>query len=369
MIVDTNTNTATTDASPDGSTVQASLMPNPTMLRYELMLMPALSTSLSLNNPGYDINSNSELIIDLLTFPLGDPEAINSIKFMGQLDGLDYDDVSNVINFRARPVNLTPSPTYPSGESGILVAYFSYAGNSQSDPGGQIDYGNTTIVSNFWIDDLGLPMHPSSADLIGSGFSVNGLPNSDVDTKLYARVSYARTFCGGRDPIQAGGYVDGFVPNAGFFFSAEKKLVDFSLTSQAEPNPGDNDVIEYSLNYNGGFSTRDFQFGYFIKPWLGSYLGTGGWLYLPWFGWVNPIAVPWAFHDELGWLYTPGSATYDNLIVYLQSIGWVYTSQSLFPYLYVFDYQGNAFWAFYFRETRAPNVFYRFDIQDFLFVP
>ncbi len=368
MIVDISGSSAITAATPDATTVEATLMDNPAMLRWELIFKPALSTSWSLNG-NYDINRDSELEINLVTWPVGAPQEINSIKVMGRLDDINYDDTLSTLFMRVRPTDLTPSASLPSGDWGICVAYLSYAGNSPSDPGGQRDWGNTVIESNVSMVDVGMPMDPSSANLIGNAFSVNGLATTTADLKLHARYSVAKDAFGDREPLDAGVFIDGYQPSANFSWSIGPAPLTYSLTQAAETNPGDNDVITLAAQYQFDFSTRDFQFGYFNKPWLGSYQGSGGWLYLPWFGWVNPVAVPWAFHDELGWVYTPGSATYENLVVYLQSIGWVYTSRSLFPFLYVFDYQGSGFWAYYYRGTRAPNVFYRFDINDFLFVP
>ena len=37
--------------------------------------------------------------------------------------------------------------------------------------------------------------------------------------------------------------------------------------------------------------------------------------------------------------------------------------------MYVYDYNGDAFWSFFFKNSSSPNVFYRYDTSTYLYIP
>lgn len=363
---------AYTDSVPDSTTVKATLTNNPEKLRWELKFQGAISNDPSLSD-GYDIGPDTKLAIAMLIYPRGHPETINSVKVMGKLDGVQYDTNTNMLHMQGGLTDLEPSETYPEGMKNVFMAYFSYAGNSESDPGGKMDLGNTVLESNVWIDDVGYGMHPSSMYLWGQGFSVSGKSDTDAMFNLFTTRQFAESSLGNMPAENAGGFVDGFIPGVGFSYSNSLTVkVDYSLTSEAEEEPGDNEVIKYSINYSHGFSTRDMQIGFYSTFPYGA-INTGpDWYYFDWLGFFYyvPVNAGWVYHEGLSWMYVPVDADYvSGFPAYYPPLGWIYTSASLFPDVYVFDYEGQGFWASYLPEIYDPTYFYRYDNGEYIVAP
>lgn len=81
-----------------------------------------------------------------------------------------------------------------------------------------------------------------------------------------------------------------------------------------------------------------------------------GFYYLSSFGYYAPFQFPYVYHNELQYLYAIDAANTERG-VYLydfQGLDFLYTSPSLYPYVYCFD-QG-AF-LYYFKGTTKPSVF------------
>ena len=72
---------------------------------------------------------------------------------------------------------------------------------------------------------------------------------------------------------------------------------------------------------------------------IGAALG-GGWYYSPWFGDYNNTYYPWLYRSDLGFIYVDSAAP--SLYLYVVngspgSLGWLYTTSSLFPNVYSFS--------------------------------
>ncbi len=171
---------ASTDPIADDTTVDATLINNFALNRWELLLRHNLSDTFSLK-AGYDITADATVDFTLETFDVGHPEAINSIKVVGDLKGIRYNEDANSIWISAKPTSLTPSPKLPNGMEDVLMVYLSYKGNSDSHPGGLRDLQNTVIQSNVCVDDLSDLEDPSSAFLIGAGVRADGLPTTEAE--------------------------------------------------------------------------------------------------------------------------------------------------------------------------------------------
>jgi hypothetical protein len=61
----------------------------------------------------------------------------------------------------------------------------------------------------------------------------------------------------------------------------------------------------------------------------------GGWRRLTWFGDYVPMGgAGWIWHNKHGFLYVPASSTPQNVWLYAQDMGWLYTGNALYPFLY-----------------------------------
>ncbi len=59
----------------------------------------------------------------------------------------------------------------------------------------------------------------------------------------------------------------------------------------------------------------------------------GGWRRLGWFGDYAPMGG-WIFHNKQGFWYPAASSTPQNIWFYTQDMGWIYTSSTLYPFMY-----------------------------------
>jgi ELWxxDGT repeat protein len=80
----------------------------------------------------------------------------------------------------------------------------------------------------------------------------------------------------------------------------------------------------------------------------------GDWALSEWIGWYQDLRAPWIFHQDHGWWYTPEGSE-NGFWVYDRYLGWVYTSKSLYPWLYSAE---RAKWLYFQTGTNAPRWFY-----------
>jgi hypothetical protein len=93
--------------------------------------------------------------------------------------------------------------------------------------------------------------------------------------------------------------------------------------------------------------------------------GPENWFLSEWFGYYNTTSVPWVFHNEHGFLFFSEGLTTDSMFFYDDAMGaWWWTSESNYPYLYVFDPPADragtnieSAWLWYFEDSQGPRVF------------
>jgi hypothetical protein len=71
----------------------------------------------------------------------------------------------------------------------------------------------------------------------------------------------------------------------------------------------------------------------------------GGWRRLSWFGDYAPMGTDgWIWHHKHGFFYVPSNATPENIWLYTQDMGWLYTGNTTYPFLYR---QNDGAWLWY----------------------
>ena len=81
----------------------------------------------------------------------------------------------------------------------------------------------------------------------------------------------------------------------------------------------------------------------------------GGWRNSDWLGFFNDGGSPWLFHLEHGWIFFVYRTEEDDFFLFDLSSGqWWYTSESVYPSLYMFTREA---WVFYFQGTSNPRSF------------
>ena len=102
-----------------------------------------------------------------------------------------------------------------------------------------------------------------------------------------------------------------------------------------------------------------------LPSWDSGYTSIGGgWRRLNWFGDYIPMGNEgWIWHNKHGFLYAPPSAEPSNIWFFAMDMGWLYTENSLYPFLYRSDpsswlwYNGssNPRWFMNLTENRWEN--------------
>jgi len=84
-------------------------------------------------------------------------------------------------------------------------------------------------------------------------------------------------------------------------------------------------------------------------------LVSGGWRVSSWFGLYLDFDFPWIYHSEHGWLCCSGEGGTTDSFWFLDShLGWIYTSSSKYPKLYVKE---KSEWLVYRKGTTKPRRF------------
>jgi hypothetical protein len=114
--------------------------------------------------------------------------------------------------------------------------------------------------------------------------------------------------------------------------------------------------------------------------WVQSYLerwaparrtGFGEWLNLDWLGNFATYQGGWAFHEKLGWFYSPDNKSdefspkneADEFWAWQTGIGWWWTSIKAYPYFYDHD---RSRWLYFSASDSTPSSchFYDYEIKD-----
>ena len=82
----------------------------------------------------------------------------------------------------------------------------------------------------------------------------------------------------------------------------------------------------------------------------------GDWKNLPWFGTFWDKEFPWVYHAEHGWLYAGGTGGV-SMWFYDLEIGWWWTNQQYYPYIYL---DSEKDWIFYQPNSDSINRFFYF---------
>ena len=92
-----------------------------------------------------------------------------------------------------------------------------------------------------------------------------------------------------------------------------------------------------------------------VSGWDAGYISIGdGWRRLSWFGDYVPMGNGgWIWHNKHGFLYTPPNAEPSNIWFFAVDMGWLYTEQTLYPFLYRSD---PTAWLWY-NESTNPRWF------------
>lgn len=149
-------------------------------------------------------------------------------------------------------------------------------------------------------------------------------------------------------------------------------LVNNSLVSRTLTIPtGFNSFRTVSVPY----SPSGIRIGYFNQPsgqksvgfrnlvqpsgtlWSGASDLGGGWKWLDWFGYFNDGSYPWISHAEHGWMYSVSAST-DDIWFFTQDMGWLWTRQSVYPYMYR---SGDGAWLWYLKGSDNPRWFLNLD--------
>jgi len=144
--------------------------------------------------------------------------------------------------------------------------------------------------------------------------------------------------------------------------------VDGATGSSFTAPPGDTDS-RYWVRVTDEFGTADSGTAELLLVGGGipsrfprAYTVGEGWFYTAWFGLFQADEFPWIFHDSHGWLFV-GNETGTARWFYDRALGWLYTAEDLYPFLYSLNYGD---WIFYQRESREPRFFFVYSLDGWI---
>ncbi len=79
------------------------------------------------------------------------------------------------------------------------------------------------------------------------------------------------------------------------------------------------------------------------------------WRWLDGFGTYIPLSGGWYWHNRHGYFSPTATSTPDRMVMYTMDMGWLYTRQDLFPYLYRYR---DPCWLWYLTDSQHPRWFY-----------
>ena len=127
-------------------------------------------------------------------------------------------------------------------------------------------------------------------------------------------------------------------------FESTSMEANFTVTSDLEITAHFSQLINQSIIWESG-----------------DRLGNG-WGYLKWFGYYLKTPSNWVYHTDHGWIFSksedPGSVWYMD-----SKLGWCWTSQNLYPYIYA---RRNG-WLYFNRNSQIPDrEFYDFSKESWI---
>ncbi len=132
----------------------------------------------------------------------------------------------------------------------------------------------------------------------------------------------------------------------------------FRIEVSGDALPGDYRV-QFEGTTLGGTSElaeRTLQITPLVQPpWYETAVALGdGWRWFDWFKSFKPVGEDWVYHELHGWLYVPGDDPSAGLYLWDAGLNrWLWTSETLYPWLYVFGPEGG--WVFFF-ENGSPGA-------------
>ncbi len=78
------------------------------------------------------------------------------------------------------------------------------------------------------------------------------------------------------------------------------------------------------------------------------------WRRLDWFGDYVPTGNGWFWHDRHGYFFPTDASTPASIYLYTMDMGWLFTHQNRYPYLYRFSDQS---WLWYMPGSQNPRWF------------
>jgi len=82
---------------------------------------------------------------------------------------------------------------------------------------------------------------------------------------------------------------------------------------------------------------------------------TQGWEHQPWFGAYYPAPDShWLYHWQLHWLYQPPNQTIDSLWLWHPNQGWLWTSDTSYPWLYSHNLES---WLYFDAQQQEKRLY------------
>ena len=109
-------------------------------------------------------------------------------------------------------------------------------------------------------------------------------------------------------------------------------------------------ILQSGVDEYGRFDKTYPLVAKWLSPWDSGYQDIGnGWRRLAWFGDYSPVgSAGWIWHNKHKFMFVSANSVPSGIWFFTQDMGWLWTSSSIYPYLYRF---GPAGWLWYNGST------------------
>ena len=191
----------------------------------------------------------------------------------------------------------------------------------------------------------------TSDEIVKISMMANTVKDPNHDPNLYSEihVSYSFSLSTSSSPSNSGTVSGDGTYNSGSTISISATPSNGYLFSRWSGDAsGSSNPLSITINQDtsivANFSVTGTNNTSDNNSWSSAVNLGNGWKSFFWFGAFLEVSHNWIYHVELGWLYRLGNDL--NLLwFYSPQHGWLFTSKSIFPYLYTHNSKSWLYWS------------------------
>jgi len=180
----------------------------------------------------------------------------------------------------------------------------------------------------------------TSDEIVKISMKANTVKDPNHDPNLYSEiyVSYSYSLSTSSSPSNSGTVSGDGTYNSGSTISISATPSNsYQFSHWSGDAYGSSNPLSFTINQDtnivANFSVTGTNNTSDNNSWSSAVNLGNGWRSFSWFGEFFEVSQNWIYHENMGWLYQFGN-NLNSLWFYSPEHGWLFTSKSIFPYLY-----------------------------------